>query len=794
MKTIKIESAQQVSQLDFRLPSKTLSIASILNLFSDVRYLWQEEGEYYQKAKNKVRKEDLESLKFIEQLCKRESLEQRLKSDFRKKEALDEFVTQEDYLAKIYYAPVGNLLHITAGNIFLGAIDSMIMGLLTKNKNWVKLSSHCYDVPLLFFESLLAVDHKNFIRDHLKLIQWEGRDELIQKNLVQKMNAVMVWGGEEAIESYRSSCLKQTRFIEHGPKISFYVITEEGLKKQDNIFDKIALDICLWDQSACASPQNIFLERSINKKEFITQLAQALAKSPYKRKPLSPDEAVEFLKDYYEALYYEFENDIPLRQGEDYQVLPDHKILTPSALNRSIKIKEFTSAEDISQMLTHFSFYLQTCGLISSIKQRPLYARELAKSGVKRITAPGEMLKGKDGSSHDGRLSLLELTHVCVDESADRINEFLEKIDVTFYQNKKRESLEDYPLINGDLLGQHSLITDQAFLSPQAKSGYIYSSGGSTGGAKFCFYSYPEFKNTCDLLAKSYQGLGLNSSDKVGNLFMAANMWSSFNAIQEALEICQTVQFPMGGQVSVKDFEFYIKSFDIKILFGVPSLLFSLARETAGLKIEKIFYAGEIMNDKYKEVFEKNWGCREFYSAGYASVDVGPIGYQTKDCKKNEHYLFEGIILEVINEEAVITSTLRKMMPVIRYQTGDRVKIISQDDKGTKFKLLGRVDRLLFIWGARIELRHFEQALKHQGIGEDLFQIDLDINKGKETLILRSKEYIEKEKFITSLLEYSDDLARTQKMSFLEDHIKVFMEDLIIHPKTAKMCQLRDFR
>jgi phenylacetate-coenzyme A ligase PaaK-like adenylate-forming protein len=370
----------------------------------------------------------------------------------------------------------------------------------------------------------------------------------------------------------------------------------------------------------------------------------------------------------------------------------------------------------------------------------------------------------------------------------------LEKIDVTFYQNKKRESLEDYPLINGDLLGQHSLITDQAFLSPQAKSGYIYSSGGSTGGAKFCFYSYPEFKNTCDLLAKSYQGLGLNSSDKVGNLFMAANMWSSFNAIQEALEICQTVQFPMGGQVSVKDFEFYIKSFDIKILFGVPSLLFSLARETAGLKIEKIFYAGEIMNDKYKEVFEKNWGCREFYSAGYASVDVGPIGYQTKDCKKNEHYLFEGIILEVINEEAVITSTLRKMMPVIRYQTGDRVKIISQDDKGTKFKLLGRVDRLLFIWGARIELRHFEQALKHQGIGEDLFQIDLDINKGKETLILRSKEYIEKEKFITSLLEYSDDLARTQKMSFLEDHIKVFMEDLIIHPKTAKMCQLRDFR
>ena len=118
---------------------------------------------------------------------------------------------------------------------------------------------------------------------------------------------------------------------------------------------------------------------------------------------------------------------------------------------------------------------------------------------------------------------------------------------------------DNLPLIDGSILAEHSLTKDQAFLNANARSGYVYSSGGTTGKPKFSFYSYEEFTTIGKLLGKSYQTNGLTVGEHVANLFMAGNMWSSFNAIQEALRACDVVQYPMGAQVAPSDFKNYIK-------------------------------------------------------------------------------------------------------------------------------------------------------------------------------------------------------------------------------------------
>ena len=88
------------------------------------------------------------------------------------------------------------------------------------------------------------------------------------------------------------------------------------------------------------------------------------------------------------------------------------------------------------------------------------------------------------------------------------------------------------------------------------------------------------------------------------------------------------------------------------------------------IKIPKVFYAGEALSQSRREFLSKVWGTTYFGSAGYASVDAGVIGYQCTHCGPGEHHLFSDLVhLEVINEEAVVTSIIRDSMTIKNYRT-----------------------------------------------------------------------------------------------------------------------------
>ncbi len=95
----------------------------------------------------------------------------------------------------------------------------------------------------------------------------------------------------------------------------------------------------------------------------------------------------------------------------------------------------------------------------------------------------------------------------------------------------------------------------------------------------------------------------------------------------------------------------------------------------------------------------------QVHSAGYASVEGGPIGFADAGCVESEHRVIEGgTRVEILDEETgepieetdrpgriVFTTLVRRLMPLIRYPTGDRaswVEPIGSTDR--KFLLLGR--------------------------------------------------------------------------------------------------------
>jgi phenylacetate-coenzyme A ligase PaaK-like adenylate-forming protein len=797
------ECFKDMDKLTYRLAQTP--IQEIIEVLSQVSKAWSKDSSYYQRALDYLENEksfssemNVGTLDLLPTLLDKSNLEKRLQTEFKNIRTLDGPDQLKGYEGKIYYAPLGTVLHVTAGNVFLGAIDSIIMGVLTKNISLVKLSQKNLFVPNLFIESLKAVDVNNVIFPYIKLFSWKGGDKSVEDFFKKRVDGIIAWGGEDMVTSYQNELPSKVKFIQHGPKISFQVISKKFLEKNPNSVHDIVKDIITYDQAACANSQNIYLEETIDYDQFLKQLVSAFENNLSERRELDSNEYVELLKDQQEGSFYEYISGNKRHVGTNFQIQYDHDVLAPSALNRSIKIKKFKNSFNLYQRIKSFSFYLQTCGLGVTAKESIQYKKDLILAGVNRVTDLGQMLSSLDGSPHDGQYSLMELTRVCADETKESMAQFLQLNQAPFYSELKDKELCDYPLIDGDTLAKHSLIKDRVFLEPNANSGFLYSSGGTTGNPKYCFYDYDEFEVVTDLLARSYKELGLAPGMHVANLFMAGNMWSSFNAVQDALKACNTVQYPIGGLVAAEDLKFLVEKFKIKVLFGLPGMLIKLANEVPSLEIDMIFYAGESFSDEGLEYIKKTWNCSKVFSAGYASVDVGPIGYQGADCDKGEHYLFDDLIkLEIINEEAVVTSKIRKKMPIIRYQTGDKVKLIETSNGKTKFKLIGRVDKKINIWSSRFEFSEVKSVLDKIGYSKK-FQVILNKKSledhYKEILEIHLLEKVDSELLIETMYRELKDVSDTHDKAFLEDKIIPVVSDLLNSSKTGKFKNIIDLR
>lgn len=776
----------------------------ILDCLSALRKLWKKDGKYYLKVLSlfKDNKDIREQLNLMESLLDRKLLIRRLKGDFDRLDFLDQFSVVEEMGYAIYYAPLGKLLHITASNVELGAIDSLIMGILTRNLNLVKISRAGNEMLKYFVESFLEVEFGKKIFDNIFLLSWKGGNQSVEKRIFKSLDAVIFWGGGDALSSLKKNLPSDVLLIEHGPKISIQVISKCAYENDLIIYDKIIDDIITWNQSACSCCQNIFLEEGIDVGKFIEKIKDAYFKEKRSKLSISSDEAVERLKDYFEGLYYEFKESVPSFRCNDFQIQFDHEILNPTALNNSVKVKVFKNIESLSQMLKNFSFYLQTCALAVLENERAKFLTSLSNAGIVRFTRIGEMLKFTEGTPHDGKASLKELTRACVDEREVSIDEFVNQIDIPLYRDKEYRNLKEYPLVEKSFFEEDLLHSSKSLLSKKFNSegGFFYSSGGTTGRPKFVYYTNREFDLVARELAKSYQENGIQKKEVVANLFMSGNLWSSFNAVQRALEYCDVVQLPIGGHVKSKDFYDYAKYFNIETVFGLPSILTEIAGNTPGLSISKVFYAGEKMSEGAKRIIQMNWNNPEIISAGYASVDVGPIAYQDKTCKGNEHILFSKLVyLEIVDGEAVVSSKVRSQMPVIRYRTGDKVRILEQSSKRTKIELLGRVDQKINIWGCRFELSDFSTLMLENSKVES-FQIQMSSEvRDLELFEILNINYLgqlgcDEEDLKKMIYSKLTDICNTREYSFVAKRIEFNCDAILYHPKTGKKLSLIDQR
>ena len=764
---------------------------------------------------------------------RRENLYKIVKGHLGKPQFLDRFDYDSGFDGYFTAQPLGIILHVSPGNVFVGGIDSLMYGMLSKNINLLKVSSADPVFPLLFAKSINDVDNGRHLSNSFCILNFPGSDDKITKMMKERCDGIVVIGGEEAVRSYREDLPLGTRLVEYGPRYSFSIITEGGFNesKPSDVFEKCAKDIVMWEQRACSSPQVIYVEDSIAGK-FLEALPGYLEKAnnDYPQGEITFDEKVEILKAREMGRIMEAEEKAVIHNSPRsmrwtviFEESPDFKI---SPLNRTIYVKPFRSWADITAQLIKIKDYLQSVGLLATDAQIKIFSQALARIGVSRITSIGSLWSGKPGAPHDFDFPLRRLIKWVSIEGMKRrfdlgdtvappkpaLSRWDRLYDVTrfavrhskFYRGhlagiKRIKDYDDFlnvPYLTKNHIYENTPPVGNDMLTAPLENAYIFASGGSTGKPKFNYYSFREIDRVSSILADIYRIAGVNRQDRVANLFMAGCLWTSFIVVNHALEKIGCVSLPISGNADLELILHYMNIFRPNVVVGLPSMIIQLAEEIEkrqlNIIIDKVLYGGEHFSHEAIRYLKKTVGAKFIRSAGYASVDAGPIGYQCPECKDGVHHLlYEYMFFETVEPnsnrsvnigevgEIVVTNFHRRLMPIIRYRTGDLGRVLPYSctciHRTPLFELLGRCDDILRIGAMSIYPQKIAEALGKIPQLSTIFQLKAEYGKIKEILTIRVETGVPgdefkalEEKAYKTLLSHDSELDLVVREGWLE--------------------------
>jgi phenylacetate-CoA ligase len=642
-------------------------------------------------------------------------LEKKLKTELRGLPPVGEESYRYETQTGLSWQPLGLMLHVLAGNVFLGGPGSWLEGLISKNANILKMSSGEKIFMPLFLKSLQEVDADGVISKSVALIDFPSSADAIIQSLKSSVDGIVVWGGEQAVKAYRKDLSLHTRLIAFGPKLSFSVITEKGIseKSVSEIAERIALDVSIWDQNACTAPQMIYLQN----KSLINPLAEAIGKAlavKVKTLPAGPadlDTAVEIRK-------LRTVNEIAMARGQgyiaaseknlDYTVVVDSQMaITPSPLHRTIRIVPFTDFSDVITEMKSLKGFLQTVGVQADISEQMAIHHQLAKAGATRIVDLGSMAGGEIDDPHDGQYDLSQFVHFIthrlrkpesVSSPMDVYppKEFKNVLDQRFRYLVHQVGIKDKSLQSIDDLSRLPIMETQ---TPQhipkemfpVVGGYVTRSGGSTGEPKYSIYDGADWERMISSAVPVFQAMGLRRTDRVANCFMAGDLYGSFVSFDHINVRVGMMTFGFAGNVTADFFAQSYKKVGFNVVQGVPAKILPLLREAKKLvpelKIEKILYAGAPMGDRDREWLKSELGVTRIASVIGAN-DGGQFAFQCAHQSGRFHHTVDDFnYVEIVDDQGdavpegqpgrvLITSLLKYNFPLIRYEIGDRARIV----------------------------------------------------------------------------------------------------------------------
>jgi long-chain-fatty-acyl-CoA reductase len=193
--------------------------------------------------------------------------------DLGDRHILDRWVRREDCDIKAF--PKGYLFHILSGNTPIAVLLSILRSIITKNQTILKVASGDAITPTQIALSFLDIDPNHPVSKSIHTVYWPSNSE-IGAAILKNANGVCVWGGTEALAWVHQNTSPGVEIVSFGPKRSFSIVNTNKTIDINSVARLVAHDICMYDQGACFSTQNIFVIG--NAELFAEKLADALQK------------------------------------------------------------------------------------------------------------------------------------------------------------------------------------------------------------------------------------------------------------------------------------------------------------------------------------------------------------------------------------------------------------------------------------------------------------------------------------------------------------------------------------
>nr|NIP81254.1 hypothetical protein [Gemmatimonadota bacterium]NIS33346.1 hypothetical protein [Actinomycetota bacterium]NIQ56579.1 hypothetical protein [Gemmatimonadota bacterium]NIU68248.1 hypothetical protein [Actinomycetota bacterium]NIW30046.1 hypothetical protein [Actinomycetota bacterium] len=306
--------------------------------------------------------------------------------------------------------------HVFAGNVPGVAVTSLIRSLLVKAPVLGKLASGQPVLPVLFAEALASVDPA--IADALAVTYWTGGDPDTEWRVLQAADLVVVYGGDDAVASYRERIPPNHRLVVHGPRFSVGLIASDALRGElHGLAREVALAVATFDQHGCVSPHALWVEDPDGTvtPAFARALADALqhVETELPRGRISPVEASTIQQERGAAeMRGHAAGGVRVIAGEGTSwtvVLDAEPVFRPSCLNRFVHVHPVDDLDQALDFLAPAGHRLQSVALAGGRSRRARLAHRLAHAGATRVTTFPRLPWPDPDWHHDGRGPLVEL-------------------------------------------------------------------------------------------------------------------------------------------------------------------------------------------------------------------------------------------------------------------------------------------------------------------------------------------------------------------------------------------------
>lgn len=671
------------------------------------------------------------------------------------------------------WSPLGVVLHILSGNVFLVGAGSLVEGLLTGNVTILKMSSGERIFLPKLIESIVECDDDGVVARSIALVDYRSSDHEVIAEFKRQVDGLVVWGGEDAVKAYRNDLPARTRLVVFGPKLSLGVVTRGGVAHHgiETVAQRLAFEVAIWDQNACTAPQLVYVQGKESAAALVDATAGALAAQaetlPAGEADMNTAVEIQKWRTTHEIAEARGEGKLRESRGSvDWTVVLDRNdAIDPSPLHRTIRVVAF---EDVAELAAPFEAvrgYVQTVGIAAAPSEAMELANRFSALGALRILELGQMSGGEVDDPHDGAYDLPQLVNVNVTRLAlprkdmrpfDVLSETArrrivdEKLRVLldhaakspFYADRLRQAkidgVADLPKI--PILTRAEM---EANMPPQSRGlatlseiagGYVTRSGGSTGEPKFSVYDGRDWEEMISHAVDVFRAMGFERGDRVANCMLAGDLYGSFVSFDHINSRLGLTTFAFAGKAEPEIFLKMCKQFRINAIQAIPSTLMPIVKAAKkldpSLTLEKVMFAGQALQNSDREWLRDVLGVKRIASVIGAN-DGGQFAFQCEHMSGRLHHTVDDFNwVEIVDERGnpvpdgeagriMITSLRKHAFPLIRYEIGDAGRIIENrcpcGRGGRVIEYLGRSDDAICVALLNLRYRDFAAALEKFG-------------------------------------------------------------------------------